>query len=336
MFQSTAARTILKYSKHLTGGAIVTSFISATYYRPLPDRSHEKDNDMVIKMNNKMILDDDDDDDDKKSLILNGPNRKHEFLCSHEKPIFSREETPIFLQIAQHITISITTLAIRLFMNTYGEYDIMDNQQYKHFLELVLGGHKRKENKQGLITISNHRSLFDDPGVVSCLLPLWIGIQPKYNRWGICAQEYCYTDKLPSIVKGYIGAGQVLPIRRGAGIDQALFRDFASLIAHGEWCHIFPEGGIWQSNELGGRGRGHTADVILKAKKSKLKWGIGKLIAHAPVRPRVVPFAHVGMETLLPKDPVDGISKLKEKIIGGDPLKVHICFGEGKSSILFV
>ena len=68
--------------------------------------------------------------------------------------------------------------------------------------------------------MSNHRSLFDDPGVVSCLLPLPIAIQPRYNRWALCSQEYCFNGALPGLVHGYIGAGQVLPIRRGGGIDQ--------------------------------------------------------------------------------------------------------------------
>jgi monolysocardiolipin acyltransferase len=157
--------------------------------------------------------------------------------------VFSRADTPIFLSIAKRISIGATTLAIRLFMNSYGEYKVVDDQHYAHFLSLVLGESGRSDNNQSLITVSNHRSLFDDPGVVSLVLPLWIGLQPKYNRYGICSQEYCFADILPSFIKGYIGAGQVLPIWRGGGIEQALLKDFGKLIAMGEWCHIFPEGG---------------------------------------------------------------------------------------------
>jgi len=209
------------------------------------------------------------------------------------------------------------------------------------------GGKEINNYKQGILTVSNHRSLFDDPGVVSCLLPLHLGIQPKYNRWGICSQEYCFNDKLPPFIKGYIGAGQVLPIWRGGGIDQGLFRDFASFLAQGEWCHIFPEGGVWQCKELGGRGRdfrgvvsdsdtnkknGTSSRVDRSGKNaadaSKLRWGVGKLIAHAPIRPRVIPFAHVGMENILPSNPVTGKTELKRRIFGGEPLKVHVRFGE--------
>eukprot|EP00557_Chaetoceros_sp_GSL56_P013362 CAMPEP_0176482254 /NCGR_PEP_ID=MMETSP0200_2-20121128/3275_1 /TAXON_ID=947934 /ORGANISM="Chaetoceros sp., Strain GSL56" /LENGTH=296 /DNA_ID=CAMNT_0017878553 /DNA_START=357 /DNA_END=1247 /DNA_ORIENTATION=+ len=231
--------------------------------------------------------------------------------------------------MARYLSIGCTTILIRIFMNTYGQYNIENDEHYAHFLTLVLGGDGRQEQGQSLITISNHRSLFDDPGVVSCLLPLWIGIQPKYNRWGICSQEYCFADALPAIVKGYIGAGQVLPIQRGGGINQPLLQHFASLVARGEWCHIFPEGGVWQWRELGGRGRFAVLEGQSKnVQKSKLKWGVGKLIAHAPIRPRVVPFAHVGMEVLLPQDETTRKTHVKEKLLGGEPLHVKIKFGE--------
>lgn len=251
-------------------------------------------------------------------------------------------------------------------MNTYGRYHIVDDPRYEAFLRAVL----QRNSDRGLVTVSNHRSLFDDPGVLSCLLPLPVALRPEYNRWGICSQEYCFNDALPGIVKGYIGAGQVLPIRRGAGIDQKLLLDFARHLAAGEWCHVFPEGGVWQWDELGGRRHlppGTVArsssdferassleamrdqHVVVPATtkhkalpyscKGKLKWGVGKLIAHAPITPVVIPFAHVGMERLLPQDEITGKTTLRQNLLqsmlpsflGGDAddkLSVHIQFGE--------
>jgi len=81
-----------------------------------------------------------------------------------------------------------------------------------------------------------------------------MGVQPKYNRWGLCSQKYCFSDALPDIVKGYFGSGKVLPICRGDGIDQRLLQHFAWFLEMGDWCHFFPEGGIWKLNELVGRG----------------------------------------------------------------------------------
>lgn len=94
-----------------------------------------------------------------------------------------------------------------------------------------------------MITVCNHRSMFDDPSVVACLLPFWVNIKPDIMRWGLCAQEYCYNPKLPAIIKAYIGAGKILPIKRGDGIDQKLLLDFTRKLANGDWCHLFPEAG---------------------------------------------------------------------------------------------
>ncbi len=248
-------------------------------------------------------------------------------------------------------------------MSTYGRYEIVEDECYDSFLRAVLN----RSPNQGLITVSNHRSLFDDPGIVSCLLPLPIAIQPKYNRWGICSQEYCFNDALPGLIKGYIGAGQVLPICRGAGINQKLLLDFGRHLAAGEWCHVFPEGGVWQWDELGGRRLlpkgvecksssdfGPSSNLeddsivipatkkhrrLAPSPKGKLKWGIGKLIAHAPTTPKVLPFAHVGMEKLLPPDAISGKTKLRNNllksllpsILGGDAqdkLSIQIQFGK--------
>ena len=178
--------TVSRHPLRYTGVSLfVFSFASATYYRPLFD----KNEDLKVGKEQK------------------GPNRSKSIFYS-DNHIFSRNDTPFLLSIAKRISISATTLVIRLFMNSYGEYEIVDDQNYEHFLTLVLGGSGRSDSNQSLITVSNHRSLFDDPGVVSLILPLWIGLQPKYNRYGICSQEYCFADILPPFIKGYIEQGK--------------------------------------------------------------------------------------------------------------------------------
>lgn len=302
--------------------------------------------------------------------------------ATHNSPPWARERVPLLLEWARCFSIGATTLAIRLFMHSCGTYEIEDDKAYRKFLQTVLGGNGRLQD-QGLITVSNHRSLFDDPGVVSCLLPLPIAVQPKLQRWGLCSQEYCFNDALPGLVKGYIGAGQVLPICRGGGIDQRALLNFARHLACGEWCHVFPEGGVWQWEELGGRralpenaamasssdfggcsDRGsqsannltdkkkndHNGGTMLRilpgtlqqralplSTKGKLKWGVGKLIAHAPVMPRVIPFAHHGMDRLLPQDDATGRTRLRDGLFASflpdprgakDRLHVRVRFGE--------
>jgi monolysocardiolipin acyltransferase len=118
--------------------------------------------------------------------------------------------------------------------------------------------------------------------------------------------------------------GQSLPIARNGsngkgGVNQKLLLDFSRYIAAGEWCHIFPEAAIYQlkTGALGGRGyplqlANEEQEFIVDdtttlkrelALKGNLKWGIGKMIAHSPVAPVVIPFHHMGMDDIIPQNP---------------------------------
>ena len=374
-------RTCLRYTKYAAGTVVVASMTSAWYYRPLADTSSSSSS-STSKGRGRGQTTASNNNQQQQQTNNNNNRRDNETFCApYTSPPWSRQHVPLLLEWARSISIGATTLAIRLLMNTYGKYEIKDDVHYQHFLQMALRDKTNSNTRgdrgtnQGMITVSNHRSLFDDPGIVSCLLPLPIAIQPRYNRWAICSQEYCFNDALPGIVKGYIGAGQVLPICRGGGLDQKLFLDFSRHLACGEWCHLFPEGGVWQWDELGGRRElpenavmsassdfatnanntntnGNNDNVTkiapatLKQKAlppaniGKLKWGVGKMIAHAPITPKVIPFAHHGMERLLPQDENNGKTKLRNNLLrsmlptaifGGDAndkLHVRVQFGE--------
>ena len=60
-----------------------------------------------------------------------------------------------------------------------------------------------------------------------------------------------------------------------------------------------PRGGIWQTPVLGGRLDAEKARAV-----GKLKWGIGKLIAHSEHAPIVVPLCIMGSEHMVPQHPV--------------------------------
>lgn len=105
--------------------------------------------------------------------------------------------------------------------------------------------------------------------------------------------------------------GKVLPILRGAGINQSLLLDYAHLVASGQWCHVFPEGGTWQTTSLGGRSNGREKDI------GKLKWGVGKLIAHSPNAPKVIAFYFSGLETSIPQNPITNL------VISAVPIPGH-------------
>eukprot|EP00611_Tribonema_gayanum_P003922 TRINITY_DN1315_c0_g1_i2.p1 TRINITY_DN1315_c0_g1~~TRINITY_DN1315_c0_g1_i2.p1 ORF type:complete len:246 (-),score=87.76 TRINITY_DN1315_c0_g1_i2:348-1085(-) len=88
-----------------------------------------------------------------------------------------------------------------------------------------------------------------------------------------------------------------MPIARGEGIDQRLLQNMQRRLASGAWCHIFPEGSCFQTGSLSGRtGEG-------RQRLGRLKWGVGKLIAHAPCPPVVFPLFHTGMQGVTPLHP---------------------------------
>jgi hypothetical protein len=91
-----------------------------------------------------------------------------------------------------------------------------------------------------------------------------------------------------------LGAGNVVPLDRRGLIDQPLFQLFHhKLSQQGKWCHIFPEGRIWQNWRFD-----HHRERVL----GPFKWGVGKLIAHSyPNIPIVLPTYHKGMSHILPE-----------------------------------
>ncbi|PNH05758.1 Tafazzin [Tetrabaena socialis] len=51
----------------------------------------------------------------------------------------------------------------------------------------------------GLMTVCNHTSMFDDPGVLSLVMPWeWLWLEPKLQhvRWSLCAREVCFKNEL--------------------------------------------------------------------------------------------------------------------------------------------
>jgi 1-acyl-sn-glycerol-3-phosphate acyltransferase len=141
-------------------------------------------------------------------------------------------------------------------------------------IEHNLGGSSKK---RGLLSFSNHVSLFDDPLLVSNL-----GVS-NYDevRWIAADQKNFFGNNLKGII--YSG-GKCVPIIRGGGLDQPGFDFLVQKLKMGDWVHIFPEGG---------RSREDAGQLQLP-----LKIGIGKLIHEA--KPLLMPFYHFGMHAVLP------------------------------------
>jgi monolysocardiolipin acyltransferase len=135
----------------------------------------------------------------------------------------------------------------------------------------------QQRNGRGLLTISNHVSLFDDPLLTSNFARMpysnvrWVGAD-AINFFGNSARSWFYT------------AGKAAPIVRGGGIDQPGMNWLRDRLLAGDWVHMFPEGG---------RTRDPEARLM-----PEFKSGSGWLIAQA--KPLVLPFYHYGMHRILP------------------------------------
>ncbi|KAL3805745.1 hypothetical protein ACHAW5_003825 [Stephanodiscus triporus] len=170
------------------------------------------------------------------------------------------------------------------------------------------GRPRRHHRRWELITVSNHRSLFNDPGVLSCLLPLPITKQPRYNRWALCSQEYCFNGALPGLIRGYIGAGQGGVWQWTTRGGRCLRTPSASLSDFGRGNGSGPNDDDDNNNDDDDDGAMRIIPATARQRAlplspvGKLKWGVSKLIAHAPIMLVVIPFAHHGMERLLPQD----------------------------------
>ncbi len=139
------------------------------------------------------------------------------------------------------------------------------------------GGAWTREGGRGLLSVSNHVSLFDDPLLISNLGATAYG----EVRW-IAADHINFFG---SSAKGWLfSAGKCVPIIRGGGLEQPGFDFLRGRLLAGDWVHIFPEGG--RSREAGGR------------LQRPLKVGVGRLMREAC--PVVMPFYHSGMHRVLP------------------------------------
>ncbi|XP_043586228.1 tafazzin isoform X3 [Bombus pyrosoma] len=159
----------------------------------------------------------------------------------------------------------------------------------KHIINRALC--KRPKNVP-LITVSNHHSCFDDPGIWATL-----GLKNLMNRrkmrWSIAAHDICFTKTWHSY---FFMLGKCIPVIRGGGVYQEAIDFCIEKLAAGDWVHVFPEG-----------------KVNMFKDNMRLKWGVGRLILESPVTPLVIPIYHLGMDEVLPNEPPYRL-KIRKKV----------------------
>lgn len=131
-----------------------------------------------------------------------------------------------------------------------------------------------------VITISNHLSCFDDPGIWGALN--FRTLLSRKMRWSLAAHDICFTNHYHSY---FFMLGQCIPVVRGNGVYQGAMDFCIERLKLGEWVHIFPEGRVNTEKEY-----------------IRFKWGVGRLIYESPITPIVIPIWHIGMEDILPNE----------------------------------
>lgn len=188
-----------------------------------------------------------------------------------------------------HLASTVTIAAVGLFSKIVTVWLNKTKVYNGHILRNAL------DNKPAaipILTVSNHHSCFDDPGIWG-YLPFSIVCNHNRIRWALAAHDICFTNKYHSL---FFMAGKCIPVIRGAGVYQAAVDFCIEKLALGDWVHIFPEGRVNMTKE-------HL----------RFKWGIGRIIYESPVLPIIVPIWHEGMDTVLPNYP-PYILQLRKKV----------------------
>jgi len=153
-----------------------------------------------------------------------------------------------------------------------------------------------------LLTVSNHNSCFDDPGIWGAIPFSEMRHRWLKWRWAPCAAELCFTS--PFHVKMF-SLGRCVPICRGQGVYQQAVDYCLERLNVNEWVHFYPEGRV----------------VVEGEGNVRWKWGIGRLMAEASQMPIVLPIVHVGMDKVLPnKSPYILRKGQKVTLLYGEPI----------------
>ena len=189
------------------------------------------------------------------------------------------------------------------------------NKLHSYNMETLFEAIESREDSRGLLTVSNHQSVCDDPFLMAAILPGRILLNPGIMRWGLCSLDICFQN---SLVSRTLRLGKALPIQRRGGLGQDFLRTAAEKLSAGDWIHVFPEGRVRQT------GMGYA------------KRGVGKVLAMVYEErkglPLILPMYHEGAEHVMPQKAESNelqsmIPKIGQKlfVMTGEPVDVgHI------------
>ena len=97
---------------------------------------------------------------------------------------------PIGLQVARWMVQVVTVVFSKMMIGWRNRVEIVDDSN-KKFLYAAM---RKRPPGVPMITVANHASSMDDPGLLSCIMPIDVMMQPKKVRWSIATQEIVFPD----------------------------------------------------------------------------------------------------------------------------------------------
>ncbi|KAI1144605.1 acyltransferase [Hypoxylon sp. FL0543] len=254
-------------------------------------------------------------------------------------------------RLASTIVMGLTSALSRGFLYGLNSVEVVGLER---FLD-VLDERKDIEKRQrGLITVSNHISVLDDP-IIWGVLPLKYGFNPSNHRWGLGAHDICFKNKF---LGTFFYAGQVLPTHRfkhspQGGLFQPTIPQAIRLLSSqpfitrasevSEEYHDVPDpftsGGLtftttgtdsYVAPSVYSQNRHSWIHVFPEAcvhQHPKMvlryfKWGISRLILESEPMPDVLPMFIDGAQHIMPED------RRWPRFIPRFPVKFRVAFGE--------
>lgn len=110
-------------------------------------------------------------------------------------------------RIASIMIMGLTGVISRTFLYGFNDIEVKGLDRFKALLD---SREEPERRERGLLTVSNHISVLDDP-VVWGVLPLSYAFNPNNLRWTLAAHDICFANPTFS---AFFTAGQVLPCHR--------------------------------------------------------------------------------------------------------------------------
>ncbi|KAF8603296.1 acyltransferase-domain-containing protein [Ceratobasidium sp. AG-I] len=183
--------------------------------------------------------------------------------------------------IGSFLTIGTIGLGSKALLNTICSGVTINGLQH-----LLTALDETNRNGRGIITVSNHISVVDDPLVWGALPAGKCILTPRNMRWTLGASDIMFTNP---VYGWFFRNGQVIETVRGAGVHQPALDIAVAKLNSGAWVHVFPEGKVNQES------------CKPDGQLLRFKWGVGRLIMSTIETPTIIPMYISGLHKVMPE-----------------------------------